>query len=175
MEASWPHAAAPPTPHPGADPHCSLYTSSLQLQRVVDNLRHEHFSTTAYHNDLLHRLHESEATIATLRSAVATFSSSATAIDRLSRALAVAEGPPSDSGADDDEQSLTELLELRRWRREFSIDQTRGLVARCDELMQQNIVLAGRLARVHGALQGAALRCPRCNCVVHVSADGGLS
>jgi hypothetical protein len=39
-----------------------------------------------------------------------------------------------DAEADDDEESLLELYELRRWKREFSIEQTRGLVNTIESL-----------------------------------------
>ena len=35
---------------------------------------------------------------------------------------------------DDDEESLLELYELRRWKQQFAVEQTRSLIDRVDEL-----------------------------------------
>ena len=111
--------------------------------------------------------------MATLRGALANISVSTTAINRLCRALTEAEstGGEEDSGADDDERSLTELFELRRWRREFSVEQTRNLVARNEMLLQENSALSERLRGVLAVL-GTSLQCPRCRYAVGFSIDG---
>ena len=147
--------------------------SLLQLQQDVYYLRHQHHSATLHQADLTRRLYESEATVAALRGALANIAVSTTAINRLSHALAEAEntGGEEDSGADDDEHSLTELFELRRWRRDFSVEQTRNLVARNEMLSQENGALSERLRGVLAVL-GTSLQCPRCRYAVGLSIDG---
>ena len=41
---------------------------------------------------------------------------------------------PDEAGAADAEESILELYELRRWKREFAVDQTRTLIDRLDAL-----------------------------------------
>jgi hypothetical protein len=154
---------APPHPPllvlPLSSDQLQVFVSLLQLQREVDDLRR---GFAAYHADLHQRLQESEATVAALRTSVMTITSSSSAIDCLTRALADAV-----SGVDDDDhRSSTELFELRRWKQQYSIEQTRNLVERCDQLTQQNAVLSERLR--------AALQCPRCGYRVCEGVDGSL-
>ena len=45
--------------------------------------------------------------------------------------------PSDEAHADDEEESILELYELRRWKAQFAVDQTRNLVDRLEELIAQ--------------------------------------
>ena len=129
--------------HPEITAQQHMYVSLLQLQREVSDLRRDFNTNNTDPTNLLHRLQESEVTVAALRAAVIRITLSTTAIDQLTRGLATA----SDSGTKDKQQPHTELEELRRWR-QVSTEQTRHLVARNNELTQQNAVVNGELSGV---------------------------
>ncbi len=44
------------------------------------------------------------------------------------------QGRPDHAESDDDEESILELYELRRWKAQFAADQTRNLIDRVEEL-----------------------------------------
>lgn len=169
------HLVPPPLvvaiPHTELSTQQDIYASLLQLQREVADVRREVSAANCNQNDLHQRLLTSEANNLALRAAVMRMTSSTAAIDALTSGVSSSQ---SDSGADDDPHSVTELLELRRWRRQFSIESTRHLVARNDELSQKITEVRGRLNTMLVAMHGATLHCPFCAHRVSMGLDGAL-
>ena len=77
------------------------------------------------------------AHIAQLSSQNGTLQASLHAILRL-RHLVDGDKTTDEADAEDEEESMLELLELRRWKREFSVQQTRSLIDRLEELTAEN-------------------------------------
>jgi hypothetical protein len=61
----------------------------------------------------------------------------------------------SDATADDDEMSVLELVELRRWKREFCADTTRGVVERLELALHNEQMLKAENALLRSLSTGA--------------------
>ena len=91
-------------------------------------------------------VNDANAHAMTLASQITSLQISLNAVLRLQNAADV-NRMPDEAAADDEEESMLELYELRRWKQQFAVAETRTMVDRLDELTSEVCRLREIVAR----------------------------